>query len=178
MKPAFTSARGLTAAALISAGMVGAIGSAAIAQADYTALIVDPNVVTDSTAWSAGAPTINPGGQPGASTVFSHRDGSRSITDTVLVLSDPASATAANATSSDDDQIVNPKSQSVAVGADGQLITGTTPDGRTLGVLFFTQGNAASSIQFLGAAGDPVPVELVEDLGQAQATAIKNQLGG
>ena len=78
---------------------------------------------------------------------------------------------------SDDDQIVNPKSQSVAVGADGRLITGTSPDGRTLGVLFFTQGNAASSIQFQGAANDPVPVELVGELGQAQVTAIKNQLG-
>jgi len=179
MKPAFKTVRGLTAAALLSIGMVaGSVGSAAAAPGDYTALLIDPNIVTDSQAWSGGAPTVNPNGQPGAMAVFTHRDGTRTITDTVLVLSDPNAATSANATARDDNSITNPVSQSVAVGTDGQLTTGTSSDGRSLGVLTFTQGNAASTIEFEGAANDPVPVDLVEDLGQAQLALIKSQLGG
>lgn len=166
-------------AALVSAGLMAAgIGSAVAAPGNYTALLIDPNVVTDSQAWSGGAPTMNPDGQPGVAVVFTHRDGTRTITDTVLVLSDPNAATAANATLRDDNSITNPVSQTVAVGTDGQLTTGTSSDGRSLGVLTFTQGNTASTIEFEGAAGDPVPVDLVEQLGQAQITRIKGQLGG
>ena len=178
MKSVFTAASGLTAAALLSAGLIaGGMGTAAAAPGDYTALLIDPNVVTDSQAWSSGAPTVNPNGQPGVTAVFTHRDGSRTITDTVLVLPDPNSATAANATARDDNTITNPTSQSVAVGTDGQLTTGTTPDGRSVGVLTFTQGRAATTIEFEGAANDPVPVDLVEQLGQAQLAQITSQLG-
>lgn len=158
--------------------MTAGMGSAAAAPADYTALLIDPNVVTDSQAWSGGVPTVNPNGQPGAMAVFTHRDGTRTITDTVMVLSDPNAATAANATLRDDNSITNPVSQTVAVGTDGQLTTGMSADGRSLGLLTFTQGNTASTIEFESAANDPVPVDLVENLGQAQLAQIKSQLGG
>lgn len=168
---------GLTAAVL-SAGMSLGTGSAAADPADYTVLLIDPNVVTDSLAYTAGPPTLNPGGQPGAATVYTHRDG-RTITDTVWVLADPAAAAGAIDSARADTPVTNQKSVSAPVGQGGQLITGTSPDGtRSLVVLYFTQGNAASSLEFSGPVADPAPSDLVVELGQKQDELIRSQLGG
>ena len=168
---------GLTAA-LFSAGLTLGAGLAAAQPNDYTALIIDPNVVTDSQAYTAGTPTLNPGGQPGATTVFTHRDGGRTITDTVWVLADPAAASSAINQAQGSTAIANQKLASAAVGSGGQLITGTSPDGtQSLSVLYFTEGNAASAIQFAGPAADPVPSDLVIEMGQKQDALIKSQLG-
>ena len=52
---------GVTAAALLAAGMtIGGFSSAAAEPGDYSAIPVSPNVITDSTAYTAAAPTINP----------------------------------------------------------------------------------------------------------------------
>ena len=181
MKHSLIRARGFAAAALLAVGMtVSGIGSAAAQPNDYTALLIDPNVVTDSTAYTAGPPTMNPGGQPGVSVAFNHRDGNRTITDTVWVLSDPAAAAAAisQAQGSMANQIANQKTQSVPVGTGGQLVSGTSPDGsKSVSVLYFTQGNAASTIEFSGPANDPAPSDGVIEMGQQQVATIKSQLG-
>ena len=72
--------------------------------------------MTDSQAYTAGIPTLNPGGQPGATTVFTHRDGSRTITDTVWVLPDPGAAGSAVNQAQAETPIANQKSSSVAAG--------------------------------------------------------------
>ena len=168
---------GLTAA-LFSAGLTLGAGLAAAQPDDYSALIIDPNVVTDSQAYTAGTPTLNPGGQPGASTVFTHRDGGRTITDTVWVLSDPAAASSALNQAQSTAAIGNQKLTSAAVGSGARLITGTSSDGtQSVSVLYFTEGNAASSIQFAGPAADPAPSDLVIEMGQKQDALIKSQLG-
>lgn len=170
MKIRYISAGVATAAAL-------AIMGAGVAAADdYTALLTDPNQVTDTLAYTPGAPTMNPGGQPGASIVWSHRDG-RTITDTVWVLADPAAATAAITAAQSTAGIANPRTEQVAVGNGGQLVSGTN-GAQSLSVLYFTQGNAAASIAFAGPIGDPVPTDLAVELGQSQAAQIKNRLGG
>ena len=70
----------VTATALVTVGIaVGGFGSAAAAPGDYSTLPVDPNVVTDSTAYSAAAPILNPNGQPGVTAVYTHRDGTRPL---------------------------------------------------------------------------------------------------
>ncbi|GAY15880.1 hypothetical protein [Mycobacterium sp. shizuoka-1] len=167
---------GLTAA-LLSAGMSLGAGLAAADPGDYTVLLIDPNVVTDSLAYTAGPPTLNPGGQPGAMTVYTHRDG-RTITDTVWVLADPGAAAGAISSAQAATPVTNSKSVSVPVGTNGQLITGMSPDGtRSLSVLYFTEGNAASALEFSGPAGDPVPADLVTEFGQQQDALIKSQLG-
>jgi hypothetical protein len=167
---------GLTAA-LLSAGMSFGAGLAAADPGDYTVLLIDPNVVTDSLAYTAAPATLNPGGQPGAMTVYTHRDG-RTITDTVWVLGDPGAAAGAISQAQAATPIANSKSVSAPVGQGGQLITGNSPDGaRSLSVLYFTEGNAASSLEFSGPAGDPVPSDLVIEFGQKQDTLIKSQLG-
>lgn len=163
---------------LFSAALTVGAGLASAAPNDYTALIVDPNVVTDSQAYSAGPATVDPGGQPGAAIVFTHRDG-RTITDTVWVLPDPATASAAIAQAQANTPVGNQKLTASPVGSNGQLITGTSPDGtQSLSVLYFTEGNAASAIEFAGPAADPVPADLVTEIGQKQDALIKSQLGG
>lgn len=168
---------GLSAVALLSTGLSLGAGLAAADPGDYTVLLIDPNVVTDSMAYTAGPPTLNPGGQPGAMTVYTHRDG-RTITDTVWVLADPAAASDAIDQAQSVTPVAGQKSVSVPVGQGGKLVTGTSPDGKqSLSVLYFTEGNAASSLEFVGPASDPVPSDLVVDMGQKQDSLIKSQLG-
>jgi hypothetical protein len=170
MKIRYISA-GLAAAAAL------AIAGAGVAVADdYTALLTDPNQVTDTLAYTPGAPTMNPAGQPGASIVWNHRDG-RTITDTVWVLADPAAATAAITAAQSASGIANPKIAQVPVGNGGTWVTGTN-GAQSLSVLYFTQGNAAASIAFAGPIGDPVPSEIALELGQSQAALIKSRMGG
>ena len=171
---------GLTAAALLAAGMtIGGFNRAAAQPDDYGAILVSPNVITDSNAYTAGPPTSNPNGQPGVTTVYTHRDNTRQITNTLLVLSDPQAATAAisEIKGSLGDRVSNGKTQPAAVGTGGTVITGPSPDGtKSVSVLLFTEGNAAASIEFEGPAKDSVPLDMVTDYGQKQDTAIKDSL--
>lgn len=173
MKPLYL----IAATGMLSASMaLGGIGPA-VAD-DYTNLLIDPNVVIDTLAYTASVPSQNPGGLPGATVVYSHRDG-RTITDSVWMLADPAAATAAVTQAQSAVTIANPKTQQVDVGSGGQLISGTSADGaKSRSLLTFTQGSAASSIEFSGPANDPVPADLVIQLGQAQDALIKSRVGG
>src|SRR4029450_6327308 len=88
---------------------------------DFSTLPVDPNLITDSLAYSAAPPVFNPNGQPGVQAVYTHRDGSRQITSTVLVLPDAQAATAAldGARAELAGKVANGKTQPAAVGAGG-----------------------------------------------------------
>src|SRR6478752_10004424 len=92
-------------------------GYAAAQPGDFSALPVDPNLITDSLAYSAAPPVINPNGQPGVETVYTHRDGSRTITTTVLVLPDAQAATGALDGARASVAVANGKSQPAAVGS-------------------------------------------------------------
>ena len=176
MKTHHLTTGGMAAAALLSASIIlGGIGSASAD--DYTNLLIDPNIVIDTLAYTASAPAPNPGGLPGATVIFNHRDG-RTITDSVWMLADPAAAVAAVAQAQSAVTIANPKTEPVDVGTGGQLISGTSPDGsKSRSLLSFTQGSAASTIEFNGPADDVVPTDLVVQLGQAQDALIKKQMG-
>jgi hypothetical protein len=55
------------------------------------------------------------------------------------------------------------------------MVSGMSPDGsKSVTVLSFTQGNAATTIEFDGAAKDPAPAALVVELGKKQDTAIRD----
>ena len=178
MRISRTSIGGLTATAALAAGVTTfGIGSAAADPVDYTLLLINPNDVTDSMAYSAAAPVQNPNNQQGVSAVYSHRDGTRQITETVLVLPDAAAAAAAMNASQGDaaNRIANEKTQPVQVGTGGTLLTGSSADGsQSVSVLLFTQGNAAATVEFDGPPKDPAPTEFVVDLGQKQDSAIRN----
>jgi hypothetical protein len=144
---------------------------------DYAYLSVDPNVITDSTAYAVTATTPNPNGQPGIETVYTHRDNSRTITDTILVLPDPAAAAAALESLKTPVVTTIPGggTTSATVGNGGTIVTGASPDGtQSVTVVYFTQGNTAASIEFAGAPGDPVPTDLALEYAQRQDTTIKD----
>jgi hypothetical protein len=163
--------RAAAGAFVIAGAAIAGLGTASAD--DYTALLIHPNQVTDSNAYSAGPAIMDPNGQPGAQMVYTHRDGTRVITDTVLVLPDPAAAAAALSAAQGDSGITNPKSSSVPVGTGGTVLTGTAANGQSVSLLLFTQGNMATTVAFDGPAKDPVPQDLVVEFGQQQDSAIK-----
>jgi hypothetical protein len=169
-----TMAGGFAAASVMT---LGGFGYAAAQPGDFSTLPVDPNLITDSLAYNAAPPVLNPNGQPGVETVYTHRDGTRTITTTVLVLSDAQAATAAldGARAELAGTVANGKTQPAAVGAAGAMLTGTSPDGsKSVTVLSFAQGNTATTIEFDGTANDPAPADLVLELGRKQDTAIRD----
>jgi hypothetical protein len=164
------------AAALLIAGVGFGSGSAA-AQPDFNAIPVHPNDVIDATAFTAEATVLNPDGQPGVSTTYTHRDGSRQITSTVLVLGDPGAATAAMDDARAKADLVDAKTSPAAVGTGGMSVSGLSANrSQSVTMLTFTEGNAFADVEFSGPTGDPVPADLVLDYGQRQDTAIRTAL--
>jgi len=161
-------------AALAAGATIGGIGSAAAESGDYSTLPVDPNLLTDSQAYSAAPFDINPDGRPGVTAVYTHREGgTRTITTTILILPDDQAATAAVAGAAA--EVANPQTKPAAVGTGGTMVSGTSPDGtESVTVLTFTQGNAATTIEFDGPINDPAPADLVVEFGQKQDTAIRD----
>jgi hypothetical protein len=180
MKRPVIAIGGLTAAAVLAAGTtIGGFSPAAAQPGDYSAIPVSPNVITDSAAYTAAAPVLDPNGQPGVTTVYTHRDNTRQITNTILVLADPQAATAAlsEIQSGLGNRVANGKTQAAAVGTGGTVVTGLSPDGtKSVSVLLFSEGSAAGSIEFEGPKNDSVPLDMVVDYGQKQDTAIKDSL--
>jgi hypothetical protein len=157
--------------------MFGGFGYAAAQPGDFSALPVDPNLITDSLAYNAAPPVFNPNGQPGVETVYTHRDGSRQITSTIVVLPDAQAATAAldGARAAFAGKVANGKTQPAAVGSAGTMVSGMSPDGsKSVTVLSFAEGNTATTIEFDGAPKDPAPSDLVLELGRKQDTAIRD----
>jgi hypothetical protein len=169
-----TIAGGFAAAAVL---MFAGFGYAAAQPGDFSTLPVDPNLITDSLAYNAAPPIFNPNGQSGVQTVYTHRDGSRQITSTILVLPDASAATAALDAAKAElaGKVANGGTQPAAVGAGGTMLSGMSPDGtKSVTVLSFTRGNTATTIEFDGAPKDPAPADLVLELGQKQDTAIQD----
>jgi hypothetical protein len=171
-------AGGFATAAAVAVGVaVCGSGYAAAQPGDFSTLPVDPNLITDSLAYSAAPAVFNPNGQPGVETVYTHRDGSRQITSTILVLPDAQGATAAldGARAELAGKVANGKTQPAAVGSGATMLTGMSPDGsKSVTVLSFAEGNTATTLEFDGAAKDPVPSDLVLELGRKQDTAIRD----
>jgi hypothetical protein len=178
MKVLVSAAARLTATTLAVIGVsVGGCPSAAAQPNDYSVLPINPNEVTDSTAYSAALPIQNPNGQPGVTTVYTHRDGTRQITNTILILPDAAAAAAAleGSKAALNNTVKGGNPQPAAVGTGGTMVSGSSPDGsKSVTVLMFTEGNAATTIEFGGPPSDPIPVDMVAEFGQKQASAIRN----
>jgi hypothetical protein len=75
-------------------------------------------------------------------------------------------------------QVAGSTAQPAPVGAGATIVSGTSPDGsKSLAVLTFTEGSAFTTIEFEGPTNDPVPIDLVTEYGQRQATVIRDTLG-
>jgi hypothetical protein len=150
-------------------------GYAAAQPGDFSTLPVDPNLITDSLAYNAAPLVFNPNGQPGVQAVYTHRDGSRQITSTILVLPDTQAADVALDGGRIVSKVANSQTAQAAVGSKGTIVSGTSPDGsKSVTVLSFVEGNTATTIEFDGAPKDPAPSDLVLELGRKQDTAIRD----
>ncbi len=193
MKVPVFSAAGLGTAFAVGIGLAGCSGDKSTApppsttspSADYSALLIKASDITQPadlftnappTGFTAGAPTRNPNGKPGVAGVFKSQDGSRQISDTVLVLTDEATAKSAlgAAVAGVGGSVSFPTPQSFSVGDNGTLFSGLSPDqSKSVTVVLFTQGKAFTTLEFDGAQNDPVAVDFVNDVAQKQDAAIK-----
>ena len=65
------------------------------------------------------------------------------------------------------------------VGTGGTVVSGTAPDGsKAVTVLLFTQDRAVVRLEFGSAPGDPMPPQVVTDVGTKQEIAIRTGLAG
>jgi hypothetical protein len=63
--------------------------------------------------------------------------------------------------------------QPADVGTRGTMLSGTSPDGaKAIEILMFSEGKAAVTIEFDGAANDPVPQDGALDIAKKQDAAI------
>jgi hypothetical protein len=164
-------------AAMSVAATIGGLGCATAQSIDYSSLPIDPNLITNSQAYSAAPFDIDPNGQRGVMARYTHRDGgTRSITTTILIL--PSAAEAIESIAGAAAEVGDPKTAPAPIGVGGTMVTGTSPDGTgAVTVLSFTEGNVATTIEFDGPPNDPAPPDFVIELGQKQDTAIKDWQG-
>jgi hypothetical protein len=185
------SATSATTTATATSGSVGPNSSAPAQPSDYTTLLIQATDIDAPMPFTAGAPTNNPNGQPGASITFSsqpHPEDQNGVTvkdvqivDTIQVLADPAAAASAlNSAKTGQGLVKDPKTDSADVGTGGTTLSGTSPDGsKGLTVLMFTEGRGFVTLEFVGAPDTPPPPpDFVTDTGQKQDAAVKKGLGG
>jgi hypothetical protein len=161
-----------------------ATSSPASAQpADYSKLLIKPSdiAVPGDTFTMQEAPQVNPNGKPGVAAVFVNQDNTRRVDDTILVLptESDASGVLESTKTVSEQAVAGATSQPADVGSAGVTISGTSPDGsQAVTNLLFTTGKAITTIEFSSAASDPVPPEILLDIGQKQDAAIKAGLPG
>ena len=156
-----------------------ASASASAEPSDYSTLLIKAtDIVVPNDTFSAMPATPNPGGQPGVSGSFTNAAGTRVIGDTIMILPDASAAsTALNGALSALGNNVTGAPQSASVGSNGVIASGPSPDNsKFVAVLLFTEGKAFTTIEFDSAPNDPVPPEVVTDIGQKQDDAIKKGL--
>jgi hypothetical protein len=155
--------------------------SASAQPTDYAGLLIKATDINAPIQFTAGPPTSNPNGQPGAAITFSTDDNSHVIKDTIQVLADPGAATNAlnAAKGAQGNNIKNPVTQPFNVGTGGTTVSGNAPD-NSKGVMFvmFTEGKAFVTLEFDGPVDSLPPQDFVTDVAQKQDDAVKKGLGG
>jgi hypothetical protein len=155
--------------------------STAAASTDYAKLLIAASdIAAPGDTFSAQEPTKNPNGAPGVATVFSNGGDTREIGDTILVLPDAEGAATAlkGATASLSTSVVGGTPAPASVGSDSVMVSGASPDGaKAVTVILFTRGAAFVTLEFDGAADDPVPTEFALDVAGKQDQKITAGLG-
>jgi hypothetical protein len=184
------SATSATTAGTTTSGAAGPNSSAPAQPSDYTALLIQTTDIDAPIPFTAGPPTNNPNGQPGATIIFSsqsHPEDQNGLTvkevhirDTIQVLPDPAAATSAlnSAKTGQGSVVKDPKTDSADVGTGGTMLSGKSPDGsKGVTVLLFTEGRGFVTLEFDGPVDTLPPPDFVTDVGQKQDAAVKKGLG-
>jgi len=149
---------------------------------DYRRLLIEPgDINTGTDTFATRSSTTNPGGSDGVAALFVNQHDTRAIGDTILILPDSAAATTTlNTTvSSIGTTVTGGSPQPSPVGTGGTVVSGTSPDGsKAVTVLLFTEGRAVVRLEFDSAPGDPMPPQVVTDVGKKQDIAIRTGLPG
>jgi len=149
---------------------------------DYRRLLIEPgDINTGTDTFATRSSTTNPGGSDGVAALFVNQHDTRAIGDTIVVLPDRAAATTTlNTTVSSLGTVVTGGSpQPSPVGTGGTVVSGTSPDGsKAVTVLLFTEGRAVVRLEFGSAPGDPMPPQVVTDVGKQQQIAVRTGLPG
>jgi hypothetical protein len=155
-----------------------ATSSSAAQPTDYSALLIQASDIPGD-AFTMQPPQLNPGGNPGVAATFANQGNTRQIGDTIMVLpnaSDAASTLQANITAAGP-TVSGGTPQPADVGTGGTMLTGTSPDGaKAITILMFSEGKGVVTLEFDGAANDPVPPDGALDIARKQDAAIKNGL--
>ena len=158
-----------TASSSASSSKQATATSASAEPSDYSTLLIKAtDIVVPNDTFTAMPATPSPGGQPGVSGGFTNAAGNRVIGDTIMILPDAsAAATALNGAKSSLSSNVTGAPQLASVGSNGTIASGPSPDNsKAVTVLLFTEGKAFTTIEFDSAPNDPVPPEIVTDIGQ------------
>ncbi|HXO50223.1 MAG TPA: hypothetical protein VN888_04150 [Mycobacterium sp.] len=153
--------------------------SASAEPSDYSTLLIKAtDIVVPNDTFTAMPATPSPGGQPGVSGGFTNAAGNRVIGDTIMILPDAsAAATALDGAKSSLGSSGTGAPQPASVGSNGTIVSGPSPDNsKAVTVLLFNEGKSFTTIEFDSAPNDPVPPEIVTDIGQKQDDAIKKGL--
>jgi hypothetical protein len=148
---------------------------------DYSALLIKATDLVAPEEFIASPPVQDPDGKPGIATSFGNADRTHVVGDTILILPDPAAATAAleAAKSALGGSVVGGTPAPIEVGSGGISVSGNSPDNtKSVTVVLFTEGRAFVTLEFDGPKDATPPPDFVLDVGQKQALAIKNGLHG
>ena len=149
---------------------------------DYRRLLIEPgDINTGTDTFATRSLTTNPGGSDGVSALFVNQHDTRAIGDTIVVLPDSAAATTTlNSTvSALGTTVTGGRPQPWPVGTGGTVVSGTSPDGaKAVTVLLFTEGRAVVRLEFDSAPGDPMPPQVITDVGKQQQIAVRTGLAG
>src|ERR1700737_2789869 len=173
-----STASSSSASASASSSTSATSSSAAAQPTDCRALLIKASDIPGD-AFTMQPPQLNPGGKPGVAATFANQGDTREIGDTILVLpnaSDAASTLQANITAAGP-TVSGGTPQPADVGTGGTMLTGTSPDGaKAITILMFSEGKGVVTLEFDGAANDPVPPDGALDIARKQDAAIKNGL--
>jgi hypothetical protein len=145
---------------------------------DYRKLLLQPeDMVQPNSGYSIPQPaTLNPHGIPGAESLLVSADGTNAIGFTIVVLGDAAAAPAelpkavANLVTVRPEQPPAP----IAVGDEGFVVVGTTPDGtKSATALMYRYQRALVRVDFYSLPGEPTPTSTVIDIGQKQTAVLR-----
>ena len=148
---------------------------------DYRRLLIEPgDINTGTDTFATRSSTTNPGGSDGVSALFVNHHDTRAIGDTIVVPDSVAATTTLNSTvSALGTTVTGGRPQPWPVGTGGTVVSGTSPDGaKAVTVLLFTEGRAVVRLEFDSAPGDPMPPQVVTDVGKQQQIAVRTGLAG
>ncbi|KAA0109343.1 hypothetical protein [Mycolicibacterium sp. P1-5] len=143
---------------------------------DYSKLLLKASDIDPS--FTASPPETPPAGITGIGQTMANAAQNQIIKFQIVIETDPAAAVKrvdeAKATISTE---VDGAPQSADVGDGGFIASGKSPDGsKAITEVYFSQGKAATSVEFSSAPNDPVQNDTALAIAKMQATQIKNNL--